>query len=69
MKSGSRCRLSRGTIDLGKPWGVWNLRWGGMGRGSSVYEQPGTKVDRIAPHKGGITSSKRELARGIGKGD
>ncbi len=39
------------TIDLGKPWGDGNLEWGGMGRGRSVHEQPGTDVDRIAPHK------------------
>jgi hypothetical protein len=33
-------------------WGVGNLEWGGngegMGRGRSVYEQPGAKVDGIA---------------------
>jgi hypothetical protein len=32
--------------------GVRNLDWGGtgedLGRGRSVYEQPGTKVDRVA---------------------
>jgi hypothetical protein len=31
------------------------LEWGrtgeGLGRGRSVYEQPGAKVDEIAPHK------------------
>jgi hypothetical protein len=27
----------------------WELE--GMGRGRSVYEQPGAKVDGIAPHK------------------
>ncbi len=43
------------TIDLGKPRGVGKLEWGGngegMGRGRTVYEQPGTRVDGIAPHK------------------
>ncbi len=47
--------LVRRTTDLGKPWGVGKLEWGGdgegMGRGRSVYEQPGTRVDGIAPHK------------------
>ncbi len=35
--------------------GVRNLEWGrtgeGLRKGRSVYEQPGAKVDRIAPHK------------------
>ncbi len=35
--------------------GVGNLEWGGtgeyLGRGRSVHEQPGAKVDGIAPHK------------------
>jgi hypothetical protein len=43
------------TIDLGKPQGVGKLEWRGngegMGRGRSVHEQPGAKVDGIAPHK------------------
>jgi hypothetical protein len=43
------------TIDLGKPRGVGKLEWGRngeeMGREKSVYEQPGTRVDGIAPHK------------------
>jgi hypothetical protein len=45
---GSRDRgvvLERRTIYLGKPGGCWEF---GMGRGRSVYEQPGTKVDGIA---------------------
>jgi hypothetical protein len=41
---------------LGKPQGVGNLEWGGTGeglrKGRSVHEQPGAKVDGIAPHKG-----------------
>ncbi len=45
----------RPAIDLGKPRGVGKLEWGGngerVGRGRSVYEQPGAKVDEIAPHK------------------
>ncbi len=40
---------------LGKPWGAGNLEWGGIGeglrKGRSVYEQPGAKVDGIAPRK------------------
>jgi hypothetical protein len=36
-------------------WGVGNFEWGrteeGLGKGRSVYEQPGAKVDWIAPHK------------------
>ncbi len=47
--------LVRRTIHLGKPRGVGKLEWGGngegTGRGRSVYEQPGAKVDRIAPCK------------------
>jgi hypothetical protein len=46
----------------------------GMGRERSVYEQPGTRVDGITPHKRRDSKQvrgfegKRELARGIGKG-
>jgi hypothetical protein len=33
-------------------WGVRNLEWGedgeGLRKGRSVYEQPGTKVERVA---------------------
>ncbi len=43
------------TVDLGKPWGVGKLEWGGNGegmrKGRSVYEQPGTRVGVIAPRK------------------
>jgi hypothetical protein len=43
------------TVDLGKPRWVVKLGWGGngegTGRGRSVYEKPGAKVDGIAPHK------------------
>ncbi len=43
------------TIDLGKPQGAGKLEWGGngeaMGREGPVHEQPGTRVDGIAPHK------------------
>jgi hypothetical protein len=52
---GSRDRdvvLVRGWACWGNPKEVGNLEWGGtgedLGRGRSVYEQPGTKVDRIA---------------------
>ncbi len=52
--------LERRTINLGKPRGVRKLERGrngeGMGGGRSVYEQPGAKVDWIAPSKGGIPS-------------
>jgi hypothetical protein len=47
--------LVRRKIHLGKPRGVGNLEWGGNGerlrKGRSVYEQPGAKVDGIAPCK------------------
>ncbi len=51
--------LVRRTIHLGKPRGVGKLEWGGSGEGMarerrggrSVYEQPGAKVDGIAPRK------------------
>jgi hypothetical protein len=40
------------TISSGKPRGVENSEWGGdgegTGKGRSVQEQPGAKVDRIA---------------------
>ena len=51
------------------------MEWGGngegMGRGRSVYEQPGTRVDRIAPRKEeGFQVSKRDLGeRGVSKGN
>ncbi len=43
--------LVRRTIHLGKTRGVGKLEWGGSGEGRSVYEQPGAKVDGIAPRK------------------
>ncbi len=47
--------LVRRTIHLGKPLEVGKLEWGGdgegMGRGRSVHEQPGAKLDGIAPRK------------------
>ncbi len=47
--------LVRRTINLGKPREVGKLERGrngeGMGEGRSVYEQPGDKVDGIAPRK------------------
>ncbi len=64
----------------GNPRGSGNWNGEGMWRGRSVYEQPGTRVDGIAPHKEeGFHVSKRdsgergnyqgnwqkELARGI----
>ncbi len=45
-----------------KPQGVGILEWGvygeGDGNGRSVYEQPGTKVDRILLQQGGFQVSK-----------
>jgi hypothetical protein len=35
----------------GNPGGSGNWNGEGMGRGRSVYEQPGAKVDGIPPHK------------------
>jgi hypothetical protein len=35
----------------------------GMEEGRSVYEQPGTKVDRILPQQGGFQVSRKELKR------
>jgi hypothetical protein len=48
-----------------------------MGRGRSVYEQPGTKVDGIASRQKRVSKSvegngrefNRELARGVKKGN
>jgi hypothetical protein len=52
--------LVRRTINLGKPQGVGKLErgkeWGGMGRGRSVYEQPGTGWTVSHHIKGGIPS-------------
>jgi hypothetical protein len=46
----------------GKPQGVGILERGvygeGMEMGRSVYEQPGTKVDRILSQQGGFQVSK-----------
>jgi hypothetical protein len=48
-KPGSRCRLSKARGLLRKPKGGSGIRNGeDLGRGRSVYEQPGTKVDRIS---------------------
>jgi hypothetical protein len=55
---GSRDRdvvlVKRGAC-WGNPRGVGKLSWGGtgedLGRGRSVYGQPGTKVDRVASHQ------------------
>jgi hypothetical protein len=49
------------TIDLGRPRGSGNWSVEGMGRGRSVYDQPGTRVDGIAPHK----RRDSKLVRGI----
>ncbi len=37
---------------------------GGLGKGRSVHEQPGAKVEWIAPKKEGFQLSKREFERG-----
>jgi hypothetical protein len=48
VKPESRCRLSRAHNWPGVP-GIWDgEEWG---RGRSVHEQPGAKVDEIAPRK------------------
>jgi hypothetical protein len=45
------------TIDLGKPLGAGKWNGEGMGRGRSVYKQPGTRVDEDrTTQKGGIPS-------------
>ncbi len=60
--------------------GKWNGE--GLGRGRSVYKQPGTRVDKEPPKEEGFQVSRRdsgerevvkgnqqgELARGINKG-
>jgi hypothetical protein len=52
--------LVRRIFSPGKPQGVGNSVWGGNGEGvesgSSVYKQPGTKVDGILSHQGGFPS-------------
>ncbi len=52
--------LVRRVFSSGNPRGAGNLGWGGNGegmeRGGSVYEQPGTKVDRILSRQGGFPS-------------
>jgi hypothetical protein len=54
--------LVRRTFSSGKPQGVGILEWGGNGEGMeigrSVYEQPGTKVDRILSQQGRFQVSK-----------
>jgi hypothetical protein len=64
--------LVRRTIYLGKPRGVGNLEWGGdgegMGRGRSVYEQPGTKVDGIASRQRRDSKQVKGNGRGTGRG-
>jgi hypothetical protein len=59
----------------GKPQGVGISEWGVYGwsgeMGRSVYEQPGTEVDRILSQQGGFQLSKREWrgAKGRKKGE
>ncbi len=52
------------TFSSGKPQGVRILEWGvyreGMEMGRSVYEQPGTEVDRILSQQGGFQVSKEK---------
>ncbi len=54
--------LVRGRINLGKPQGAgagflngeqMGSKWGGMEMRRSVYEQPGTRVDRSCHSKEG----------------
>jgi hypothetical protein len=42
--------------------------WGGVGKWGSVYEQPGTEVDRILSLQGGFQVSKGG-AKGMKKGE
>jgi hypothetical protein len=67
----SWCRdvvLEGHSTDLGKPQGGWEI---GMGRGRSVYKQPGPGWTRIAPRKEeGFQVSRRDSGkRGIVKGN
>jgi hypothetical protein len=52
------------TFSSGKPQGAGILEWGvyeeGMEMGRSVYEQPGTEVDRILSQQGGFQVSKEK---------
>ncbi len=54
----------------GNPGGSGNWNGEGMGRGRSVYEQPGTRVDEDrTSQRGGIPSKKKDLGeRGVSKG-
>ncbi len=51
-------------------WGTVGGQKKGMGRGRSVYKQPGTRVDKITPHrKEGFQVSERDSGtRGVIKG-
>jgi hypothetical protein len=69
---GSRDRdvvLVRRTISSGKSRGsgIWNGE--GMGKGRSVQEQPGAKVDGIASRQRRVSKyiSKREMGGGVTK--
>jgi hypothetical protein len=46
----------RRTINLGYWEFGMGREWGGVEKGRSVYEQPGTKVDRILSCQGGFPS-------------
>jgi hypothetical protein len=49
---------------MGREWGG---NGEGMGRGRSVYEQPGAKVDGIAPRKRRDSKSVKGNGRGTDK--
>ncbi len=47
---------------MGNRWGAGRENGEGKGRGRSVYKQPGTRVDRDAPHtKEGFQVSERDM--------
>ncbi len=60
--------LVRCIFSSREPQGVRILEWGVYGEGmemeSSVYEQPGTKVDGILSQQGGFQVSRRETKGG-----
>ncbi len=56
------CIFSSGVLGNPRGSGFWKGEYTGKGmeQGRSVYEQPGTKVDRILSQQGGFQVSKRE---------
>ncbi len=56
------CIFSSGALENPRGSGFWKGEYMGKGmeQGRSVYEQPGTKLDRILSQQGGFQVSKRE---------